>query len=64
MLESLLETLEHLQGKIKLSDALVREILRSSEEARLIITLPGFGEFFSVLVSVGWSYSKISARRN
>ena len=52
MLESLLETLEHLKGKIKLSDALVREILRSSEGARLISTLPGFGEFFSVLVSV------------
>jgi transposase len=52
MLESWLETLEHLKGKIKLSDALVREILRSSEGARLISTLPGFGEFFSVLVSV------------
>jgi transposase len=26
--------------------------LRNSEEARLISTLPGFGEFFSVLVSV------------
>jgi transposase len=52
MLESFLETLKHLQGKIKLSDALVREILRNSEEARLISTLPGFGEFFSVLVSV------------
>lgn len=52
MLESLLETLEHLQGKIKLSDVLVRDILRSSEEARLISTLPGFKEFFPVLVSV------------
>ena len=52
MLESLLETLEHLKGKIKLSDALVREILRNSEEARLISTLPGFKEFFPVLVSV------------
>jgi transposase len=52
MLESLLETLEHLKGKIKLSDALVREVLRSSEEARLISTLPGFKEFFPVLVSV------------
>jgi transposase len=52
MLESYLETLEHLKGKIKLSDALVREILRSSEEARLISTLPGFKEFFPVLVSV------------
>jgi transposase len=52
MLESLLETLEHFKGKIKLSDALVREILHSSEEARLISTLPGFKEFFPVLVSV------------
>jgi transposase len=52
MLKSLLETLDHFQSKIKLSDALVREILRTSEEARLISTLPGFGEFFSVLVSV------------
>lgn len=52
MLESLLETLEHLKGKIKLSDALVREVLRNSEEAQLISTLPGFGEFFSVLMSV------------
>jgi len=52
MLKSLLETLEHFQGKIKLSDALVREVLRRSEEARLISTLPGFKEFFPVLVSV------------
>ncbi len=52
MLESLLETLEHLKGKIKLSDALVREVLRRSEEAQLISTLPGFKEFFPVLVSV------------
>jgi transposase len=52
MFESLLETLEHLKGKIKLSDALVREVLRSSEEARLISTIPGFKEFFPVLVSV------------
>jgi transposase len=52
MLKSLLETLDHFQGKIKLSDALVREILSTSEEARLISTLPGFGKFFSVLVSV------------
>ena len=52
MLESYLDTLEHLKGKIKLSDALVREVLRSSEEARLISTLPGFKEFFPVLVSV------------
>jgi transposase len=52
MLKSLLETLDHFKGKIKLSDALVREILRNSEEARLISTLPGFGEFFSVLVFV------------
>jgi len=52
MLKSLLETLDHFHGKIKLSDALVREILSTSEEARLISTLPGFGKFFSVLVSV------------
>jgi len=52
MLESYLDTLEHLKGKIKLSDGLVREVLRSSEEAQLISTLPGFKEFFPVLVSV------------
>jgi transposase len=52
MLKSLLETLDHFQSKIKLSDALVREIFRTSEDAQLISTLPGFGRFFSVLVSV------------
>jgi transposase len=52
MLESYLDTLEHLKGKIKLSDVLVREVLCRSEEAQLISTLPGFKEFFPVLVSV------------
>jgi transposase len=52
MLKSLLETLDHFQSKIKLSDVLVREIFRTSEDAQLISTLPGFGGFFSVLVSV------------
>ena len=51
MLLSLLETLGHLDVKIKQSDALVRKIYHSSEEARLIKTVPGFGVFFSVLVS-------------
>lgn len=42
MVAALLGTFEHLKGKIKLSDALVRDVLRSSEEALLISALPGF----------------------
>jgi len=51
VLVSLLETLGHLDVKIKQSDALVNKIYRSCEQARLISTIPGFGKFFSVLVS-------------
>jgi len=51
MLASLLETIGHLDTKIRQSDTLVRKIYGSSEEARLIQTVPGFGVFFSVLVS-------------
>jgi len=51
MLESMLETIQHTEGKIKLSDALVKQVYNSSEQARLISTVPGFGDFFSVLVA-------------
>ena len=51
MLLALLETLGHLDTKIKQSDTLVRQIYRGYEEARLVGTIPGFGVFFSVLVS-------------
>jgi transposase len=51
MLESMLETLKHTEDKIKHSDALVKKIYNESEPARLISTVPGFGDFFSVLVA-------------
>ena len=51
MLESMLETIQHTEGKIKHSDALVKQVYNSSEQARLISTVPGFGDFFSVLVA-------------
>ncbi len=51
MLESMLETIQHVAGKIKHSDALVKQIYNSSEQARLISTIPGFGDYFSVLVA-------------
>lgn len=51
MLESMLETIQHANEKIKHSDALVKQVYNSSEQARLISTVPGFGDFFSVLVA-------------
>ena len=51
MLVSFLETLGHVEAKIKQSDALVNKIYSNCEQARLISTIPGFGKFFSVLVS-------------
>jgi len=51
MLESLIMTYGHVQRRIKQSNALVKEVYDSCEEARLISTIPGFGKFFSVLVA-------------
>lgn len=51
LLCSLVDTLEHVQEKIKKSDALVGELFKQSEEARLISTVPGFGKFLSVLIA-------------
>lgn len=51
LLDALLETLLHLQGKIRHSDQLVNQLYNNSEEAKLISTIPGFGRFLSVLVA-------------
>jgi transposase len=51
LLDSLLDTFEHLREKIRCSDRLVDQIYAGSEEARLISTVPGFGKFLSVLVA-------------
>jgi len=51
MLGSMLETIQHTESKIKHSDALVKWIYNNSEQARSISTIPGFGNFFSVLVA-------------
>ena len=48
---SLLDTLEHVQEQVKKSDALVKELYKDNEQARLISTIPGFGVFFSVLIA-------------
>ncbi|MFH1945556.1 MAG: IS110 family transposase [Acidobacteriota bacterium] len=51
MLKSLIKTFDHIQRRIRQSDSLVEEIYDNCEEARLIHTIPGFGKFFSVLVT-------------
>ena len=51
MLKSLIKTFDHIQRRIRQSDSLVEEIYNNCEEARLIRTIPGFGKFFSVLVT-------------
>ena len=51
MLKSLIKTFDHIQRRIRQSDSLVEKIYDNCEEARLIRTIPGFGEFFSVLVA-------------
>lgn len=48
---SLMDTLEHIQGKIRYSDKLIDKLYAESPEAQLIFTLPGFGIFLSVLVA-------------
>ena len=49
---SLLETLAHIQEKIKASDKLVSEIYRNSKVAQRLRSIPGLGEFFSVTVAI------------
>lgn len=51
ILEALLRTLEHIRGEIKRSDGLIKELYTRSQQAQWIITVPGFGMFFSVLVA-------------
>jgi transposase len=51
MLRALIRIYDQLAVEIKTSDAMIRAIYRESREARLISTVPGFGDFFSVLVA-------------
>ncbi|MFC2169954.1 IS110 family transposase [Acidobacteriota bacterium] len=51
MLKSLIQTFDHIQRRIQQSNVLVEEIFDRNEDARLIISIPGFGKFFSVLVA-------------
>lgn len=51
MLESLIRTFEHIRAEIKHSDALVKDLYSENHKAQLIITIPGFGIFLSVLVT-------------
>jgi transposase len=51
ILEALIRSLEHIRAEIKQSDALVKKLYSESQQAQLIITIPGFGTFLSVLVT-------------
>lgn len=51
ILDALLRTLEHIGGEIKRSDGLIKELYTNIQEAQWIITVPGLGMFFSVLVA-------------
>ena len=52
ILEALIRSFEHIKGEIKRSDALVKSLYNENPESQLIITIPGFGIFLSVLVAV------------
>lgn len=51
LLESLVKMYRDIEERIKESDGLVRDLYRELQEAQLISTVPGFGEFLSVLVA-------------
>ena len=52
LLEALLKTYRHLETRIQESTALVEKLYEESREAPLVRTIPGFGKFLSVLVTV------------
>lgn len=51
LLDALLSTYFHFEERIKESNGLVEKLFTEMKEAQLIITVPGFGKFFSVLVA-------------
>jgi transposase len=51
LLNSLLELLEQLTTRIAESDGLVKQLFQQDEDAKLVKTIPGIGNFFSVLIS-------------
>jgi transposase len=51
LLGNLLALYVHLEERIKESDGLVKELYSELREAQLISTIPGFGEFLSVLAA-------------
>jgi len=52
MLQELLTLEEHLSGLVAQSDKLIAQLFEENQAAQRIKTLPGFGEFLSVLVAV------------
>lgn len=52
MVGALLKTYRHLEERISETNALVEELYEKMPSARLIRTIPGFGQFLSVLVAV------------
>jgi transposase len=52
LLEALLKTYRHLETRIHESTELVEKLYEKSREAQLVRTIPGFGKFLSVLVTV------------
>jgi transposase len=52
ILATLLDSLIHVHEKILQSDRMVRDIYRHSHEAQRLRSIPGLGEFFSVVVAI------------
>jgi len=51
LLRSLLKTYRHLKARVSESDRIVQRLYRKMRQAQLISTVPGFGQFLSVLVA-------------
>lgn len=47
-----LELLEYLKGKIKISDSVVAYLGSKDKRARRLMTIPGIGKFFALLIAV------------
>ncbi len=47
-----LELLEIIEARVKASDGWVSQLSRRDERAKLLVTLPGIGDFFALLLAV------------
>ena len=52
LLKDLLDTYEVITRKVEETQWLIKEIMKGDEDCRLLLTIPGIGDFLSVLVKV------------